>query len=93
MRHWFSSTKAAVGFCVSSACKVLLWFFFAIFFLIYFAFACLFCCRLFQEVSGWSRCLEICVAQALFVKFFSQMVAAIVLEKVTFSGMRSNSEN
>ena len=61
--------------------------------LIYFAFPCLFCCRLFQEVSGWSRCLEICVAQALFVKSFSQMVGAIVLEKVTFSGMRSNSES
>ena len=68
-------------------------FFFAIFFLIYFAFACLFCCRLFQEVSGWSRCLEICVAQACLSNLFSQMVAAIVLEKVTFSGMRSNSEN
>ena len=25
-------------------------------------------------MSGWSRCLEICVAQALFVKSFSQMV-------------------
>ena len=40
--------------------------------------------------SVWlESCLEICVAQALFVKIFLQMVAAIVLENVTFSGMRS----
>ena len=36
--------------------------------------------------------MEICVAQALFANIFPQMVAAIVLEKVTFSRMRSNSE-
>ena len=29
-----------------------------------------FCCRLYQEVSGWSRWLEICVTQALFGKYF-----------------------
>ena len=52
--HSKDCTKAAIGFCVSSARKVLLWFFCAIFFLTYFAFPCLFCCRLFQEVSGWS---------------------------------------
>ena len=35
--------------------------------------------------SVWlESCLEICVAQALFVKIFLQMVAAIVLENVTF---------
>ena len=57
-----------------------------------FCISMLFSCRLFQEVSGWIRCLEICVAQALFVKFFSQMVGTIVLEKVTFSGMRSEKQ-
>ena len=29
-------------------------------------------------LSGWSRCLEICVAQALFANIFPQMVTAIV---------------
>ena len=84
--HSKDCTRAASGFCVSSACKVFSTVFCAIFFPIYLAFSCLFCCRLFQEVSGWSRRLEICVAQALFAKSFSQMVAAIVLEKSHVSG-------
>ena len=58
--------------------------FYAIFFSIWFAFSCFFCSRLFQEVFGRSRCLEICVAQVLFVKSFSWTVAAIVLEKSCF---------
>ena len=58
--------------------------FYAIFFSIWFAFSCFFCSRLFQEVFGRSRCLEICVAQILFVKSFSWRVAAIVLEKSCF---------
>ena len=48
---------------------------------------CIFMFVLFSVVprSVWlESCLEICVAQALFVKIFLQMVAAIVLENVTF---------
>ena len=70
-------TSTEIGLCASSACKVLLQVFCAIVFSIYFAFSPFFCCKLFQEVSGWSRWLEICVAQALFGKYFSRMVAAI----------------
>ena len=45
------------------------------------------------ESIGGDGSLKICVAQVLFANIFPQMVAAIVLEKVTFSGMRSNSES
>ena len=48
---------------------------------------CIFMFVLFSAVprSVWlESCLEICVAQALFAKIFLQMVAAIVLENVTF---------
>ena len=48
---------------------------------------CIFMFVLFSVVprSVWREsCLEICVAQALFVKIFLQIVAAIVLENVTF---------
>ena len=34
------------------------------------AFSCLICLRLFQEVSGWGRCLEICVVQGLVCQIF-----------------------
>ena len=42
-----------------------------VFFLIYFAFSCLFCFRLFQEVSGWSRVwrsvlLRPCLSKSFF---------------------------
>ena len=33
-------------------------------------FSCLICLRVFQEVSAWGRCLEICVVQGLVCQIF-----------------------